>query len=104
MPLSSFILSCHFEEFDYSQNVLLVLSLRLIQFISTFPFMVRGDECPALCSLKNECVVSLWNCKQEQKVLKTSAPRVNFMCSKQTFKISIKKVTKKSEIVLNRLK
>ena len=31
MPWASFILSCHFEEFDYSQNVLLVLSLRLIQ-------------------------------------------------------------------------
>ena len=42
MPWSSFILSCHFEEFDYSQNVLLVLSLRLIQFIGTFSFMVRG--------------------------------------------------------------
>ena len=32
--------------------------------------------------------------EQEQKVLKTSAPRANFMCLKQTFKISIKKVTK----------
>ena len=49
MPWSSFILSCHFEEFDYSQNVLLVLSLRLIQFIGTFSFMVRG----ALSNLKN---------------------------------------------------
>jgi hypothetical protein len=46
MPWSSFILSCHFEEFDYSQNILLVLSLRLIQFIVTFPFMVRGGVHP----------------------------------------------------------
>ena len=42
--------------------------------------------------------------QKEQKVLKISAPRVNFMFSKQTPKISIKKVTKKSEIFLSRLK
>ena len=41
--------------------------------------------------------------KQEQKVLQTSAPRVNFMFPNKNLKISIK-VTKNSEIVSNSLK
>ena len=42
--------------------------------------------------------------QQEQKVLKTSAPRVNFMYSKQKSKNIYLKSHKKSEIVPNSLK
>ena len=48
--------------------------------------------------------ILLVNSKQEQKVLQTSAPRVNFIFSKQKSKNIHLKRHKTSEIVLNRLK
>ena len=58
MPWSSIILSCHFEEFNYCQNVLLVLSLRLIQFIGTFSFMVRGATLLVLATRQTDVSTS----------------------------------------------